>query len=201
MSRRALIYIVGMLTPALAFAVAAHGSQTRKGTQVPYVSHLLQVSGLVLEFGGDLEQAAAGLLHDVVEDTLATLEQIEASFGAGVAAIVGDCTDTGPGELPGNKRPWLARKRDYVAHLREVSARSALVVGCDKLHNLRTQVSDLEALGIGTLQRFNAGPEQQRWLQGELLAALRDKLPPRLHAELGRLVLRYAELTAGVRAG
>lgn len=185
-----------MIAPALAFAVAAHGSQTRKGTTVPYVSHLLQVSGLVLEFGGDLEQATAGLLHDVVEDTPATIEEVAANFGAGVAAIVADCTDTGPDEVPGAKRPWLARKRDYVEHLRGVSARSALVVGCDKLHNLRTQVSDLEVLGTGTLQRFNAGPEQQRWLHGELLAALRDKLPPRLHAELTGLVQRYALLTA-----
>lgn len=185
-----------MLALALAFAVSAHGSQTRKGTQIPYVSHLLQVSGLVLEHGGDLEQAAAALLHDVVEDTPATLEQVAASFGPGVAAIVGDCTDTGPDEAPGSKRPWLERKHDYVAHLREVSVRSALIVGCDKLHNLRTLVADIEALGAGVLERFNAPPAQQRWLHGELLAALRDKVPPRLHAELSQLCERYAGLTA-----
>lgn len=184
-----------MLALALAFAVAAHGSQTRKGTQVPYVSHLLQVSGLVLEHGGDVEQAAAALLHDVVEDTPATIEQVAAEFGAGVAAIVADCTDTGPGEGPEHKRPWIDRKRGYVAHLRGVSARSALIVGCDKLHNLRSLVADLEALGPAVLTRFNAPPEQQRWLFGELLAALRDKLPPRLHAELTVLASRYAALT------
>jgi (p)ppGpp synthase/HD superfamily hydrolase len=185
-----------MLALALAFAVAAHGSQTRKGTQVPYVSHLLQVSGLVLEHGGDGEQAVAALLHDVVEDTAATIEEVAASFGAGVAAIVADCTDTGPGEAPGAKRAWIDRKREYVAHLRGVSARSALIVGCDKLHNMRSLVADLEALGPGVLTRFNAPPEQQRWLHGELLAALRDKVPPRVYAELAGLCERYAALTA-----
>ncbi len=185
-----------MIASALAFAVAAHGAQTRKGSQVPYVSHLLQVSGLVLEHGGDLEQATAALLHDVVEDTPVTLAEVAASFGPGVAAIVADCTDTGPDEVAGSKRPWSERKRDYVAHLREVGPRSALIVGCDKLHNLRTLVADIEALGAAVLERFNAPPAQQRWLFGELLAALRDKVPPRLHAELTALCERYAALTA-----
>jgi len=187
-----------MLALALEFAVAAHGPQTRKGTQVPYVSHLLQVSGLVLEHGGDLEQATAALLHDVVEDTPATLEQVAASFGPGIAAIVADCTDTGPDEAPGSKRPWIERKREHLAHMRGVSARSALIVGCDKLHNLRSSVADLEVLGPAVLGRFNAPPAQQRWLYGELLAALRDKLPPRLHAELTTLCERYAALTEGL---
>src|SRR5687767_1740947 len=106
-----------MLPAALAFALAAHGDQTRKGSNVPYVSHLLQVSGLVLEHGGDSEQATAALLHDVVEDTAATIEDVAAAFGPAVAAIVADCTDTLADETPDHKRPWLARKQAYVAHL------------------------------------------------------------------------------------
>jgi (p)ppGpp synthase/HD superfamily hydrolase len=180
------------LAQAVAFAVAAHGAQTRKGTPVPYVSHLLQVSGLVLEHGGDLEQAAAAVLHDVVEDTARSLADVEAAFGAGVAAIVADCTDTLEDETPGNKRPWRERKARYVGKLQGVDERSALVIACDKLHNMRTQVADLEALGPGVLARFNAPPEAQRWLHGELLAALAGKVPPRLHAELTHLTERYA---------
>lgn len=181
---------------AVAWALAAHGDQVRKGTPVPYVSHLLQVSGLVLEHGGDLAQAAAAVLHDVVEDTARTLADVEAAFGADIAAIVGDCTDTGEDEAPGRKRPWRERKTAYIARLQHVGERSALVVACDKLHNMRTQVADLEALGVGVLARFNAPPEAQRWLHGELLAALAGKVPPRLHAELEHLTERYRAGTA-----
>ncbi len=184
-----------MLAQALAFAATAHGAQTRKGTRIPYVSHLLQVSGLVLEHGGDLEQASAALLHDVVEDTPATIEEVRALFGPGVADIVADCTDTRADEAPERKRPWLARKQDYVAHLREVGPRSALVVGCDKLHNMRTLIAELEREGPAVLGKFNAPPEQQRWLHGELLAALRGKLPAGLYAEIEALMRRYAALT------
>ena len=169
------------LARALAFALAAHGAQTRKGSQIPYVSHLLQVCGLVLEAGGDMDQATAALLHDVVEDTPATLEQVAAEFGAGVAAIVADCTDTQADETPTSKRPWRERKQSHVVHLRGVSNHSALVVGCDKLHNMRTLVASIEQDGVATLKRFNAPPDQQRWLHGELLAALQGKLPETLY--------------------
>lgn len=181
-----------VLARSVAYALTAHGDQTRKGTPVPYVSHLLQVSGLVLEHGGDLAQAAAAVLHDVVEDTARTLADIEATFGADIAAIVSDCTDTQEDEGPGRKRPWRERKTRYLGKLQGVGERSALVIACDKLHNMRTQVADLEALGVGVLARFNAPPEAQRWLHGELLAALAGKVPPRLHAELAHLTGRYA---------
>jgi len=187
------------LSAALAFALAAHGGQTRKGSSVPYVSHLLQVSGLVLEHHGDPEQACAALLHDVVEDTPVTLAQVREAFGAGVAGIVADCTDTHEDDAPGTKRPWLERKRRYVAQLARVPLRSALVVGCDKLHNLRTTVGDLETIGPEVLGRFNAPPEAQRWLHGELLGALSERVPGRLHAELRDLSARYAALTEGHR--
>ncbi len=188
-----------MLARALDFALAAHGAQTRKGTQIPYVSHLLQVSGLVLEHGGDTEQATAALLHDVVEDTPATLEQVQAELGAGVAGIVADCTDTQADETPTHKRPWLARKQAYVQHLRGVPERSALVVACDKLHNMRTLVASLEAASEAqrqaVLARFNAPPTQQRWLHEALLAALQGKVPAPLYGELVALTSRYAALT------
>ncbi len=180
------------LAAAIAFAIAAHGGQTRKGTPVPYVSHLLQVSGLVLEHGGDLAQAAAGILHDVVEDTAKTLGDVVAAFGPDIAAMVDDCTDTQEDETPGQKRPWKERKTRYLGKLQGVSERSALVIACDKLHNMRTQVADLEAFGPGILARFNAPPEAQRWLHGELLIALDGKVPPRLHAEIKLLTERYA---------
>lgn len=186
------------LVRALQFALSHHGGQTRKGTAIPYVSHLLQVSGLVLEWGGDLAQAAAALLHDVVEDTAAELADVEAAFGADIAAIVADCTDTGPGETPGSKRPWDERKRDYLARLRTLAPRSALVVACDKLHNTATLIADLERDGIATLARFNAPAQKQLWYMRGVAAALRGRVPDGLAGALQRHAERFAALTGAL---
>jgi (p)ppGpp synthase/HD superfamily hydrolase len=153
------------------------------------------VSGLVLEWGGDLTQAAAALLHDVVEDTAATLAELEAAFGAEVAAIVADCTDTGPGEGPGNKRPWLERKRGYLARLGSLAPRSALVAACDKLHNAATLIADLERDGVATLARFNAPAPQQLWYMRGVAAALRGRVPDGLAGVLQDHAERFAALT------
>lgn len=186
---------------ALEFAVVAHGDQTRKGTAIPYVSHLLQVSGLVLEWGGDLEQATAALLHDVVEDTARTLAEVEAAFGPGVAAIVADCTDTEPDEAPTRKRPWLDRKRGYIEKLRSVGLRSALVIACDKLHNISTLLADLGRDGVATLSRFNAPAPKQLWYFRAVAAALAGRVPAGLHAELAAHAERFAALTGAVEWG
>ncbi|MDC0719478.1 HD domain-containing protein [Nannocystis bainbridge] len=186
------------LARALEFAAVAHGEQTRKGTTIPYVSHLLQVSGLVLEWDGDLEQATAALLHDVVEDTPVSLREVVEAFGPGVGEIVGDCTDTGADETPGSKRPWLLRKRGYLDKLRSVGARSALVIACDKLHNTSTLLVDLELHGLETLGRFNAPAPKQLWYFRSVAAALRGRVPDGLQALLAEHAERFAALTGAV---
>ena len=101
-------------TAAVEYAVTAHQAQRRKGSDVPYVAHVLAVSSLVLEMGASEDEAIAGLLHDVMEDVGADQEAvIEARFGPDVAAIVRANSDTD--ELP--KPPWLARKQDYIASI------------------------------------------------------------------------------------
>lgn len=102
------------LIEAASFAMTIHAEQRRKGSETPYISHLLGVASLVLEFGGDEDHAIAGLLHDAIEDQGAEQEPIiEARFGPRVAAIVRGCTDAD--SLP--KPPWQARKEAYIAHL------------------------------------------------------------------------------------
>ncbi|MCP5043933.1 MAG: HD domain-containing protein, partial [bacterium] len=83
----------------------AHDGQYRKGTGIPYVSHVLQVAGIALEHGADEDQAIAALLHDVVEDTHYSGADMAERFGDRVAKIVLDCSDT---EDPDNKPPWRA---------------------------------------------------------------------------------------------
>jgi len=170
---------------ALQVAARAHAGQTRKGSSIPYLSHPLQVAGLVLEYGGTLDQAIAGLLHDTLEDSAdITFADLKDQFGDDVAQMVQDCTDTQPDETPDNKRPWRERKQRFIAHLASVSAASALVCACDKLHNLGSLVADLRSHGTGYLDRFSAGPQEQLWYFRSVLDTLAPKLPAALSREL-----------------
>ena len=177
------------LAEAVRFALHAHGEQTRKGSQIPYVSHLLQVAGLVLEHGGDPEQAVAAVLHDAVEDCeRIEIKTIHARFGPGVGAIVEQCTDLLPDDRPGAKSPWLVRKRRYLAQLARADARTRLVAACDKLHNLRALMADLRAEGPTTLERFTGTPEQTRGYFEIVRETLCTDLPERLTVELDALL-------------
>lgn len=150
---------------AVDYARIAHAAQFRKGTAIPYLYHLLGVSSLVLEYGGNEDQAIAGLLHDVLEDCGAGHEAaIRARFGDAVAAIVADCTD-GSAEAKGGARTpearfadWVRRKQAYLAHLAAEPAASLLVSACDKLHNARAILADLQGdAGERVFERFTAG--------------------------------------------
>ena len=177
------------LADAFRFALDAHADQRRKASDAPYVSHLLQVSGLVLEHGGDAALAAAGLLHDALEDCAdVDLAMLRERFGDEVAGVVERCTDLLPGDRPDAKSSWSLRKQSYLARLREADARTRLVAVCDKLHNLRSLVSDLRAGGRETLVRFNAKPEQIRWYYESVRTWLCDGLPARLVDELDELL-------------
>ncbi len=154
----------GRFVDALSLAIDVHGDQPRKGTDVTYVSHLLAVAAIVLEFGGDEDQAIAGLLHDTMEDSPdgeVVAATIRERFGPTVEAIVRDCSDTV--QLP--KPPWLERKRAYIAHLDEKPLATLLVSCADKLHNARATLTDLRTYGAGFWESigFNAGPADQVW--------------------------------------
>ena len=148
---------------ALGWAGELHRRQHRKGKPVPYISHLIGVSSLVWEDGGDEEQAIAGLLHDAIEDAGVSDGQIAARFGARVAQIVLDCTDTtGAVEAGGEKEPWLLRKTRYIEHLQSASPDSLLVSAADKAHNARDMVLDARR-DAGMWTKFNAGLEGSAW--------------------------------------
>ena len=156
---------------AVAYASALHAKQARKSTTIPYISHLLGVSSLILEAGGDEDMAIAGLLHDGPEDQggQATLDEIRDQFGDRVARIVEGCTDS-LAEDPEHKAPWRTRKQDYLAHLNEADEDTLTVSLADKLHNARAIVSDLMINGPSTWDRFNAGPKDIFWYYNEILS-------------------------------
>lgn len=180
------------LADACRFALEHHADQVRKGTSIPYVSHLLQVSGLVLEHGGDVDQAVAALLHDALEDCpTVTDADLRARYGDEVTRIVRDCSDTIASEREAQreeKPPWQERKDAYLAHLEGVDERALLVAVCDKVHNLGAIVDDLLEAGPATLERFTAGPERQLWYFGRVLAITGDRIPSRLRRRLEGLI-------------
>ena len=151
---------------AVDYARIAHAAQCRKGSNIPYLYHLLGVASLVIEFGGNEDQAIAGLLHDTIEDGGAEHETtIRAQFGDAVADIVKDCTDgTAEGkashtDAEARRRDWIERKLAYLAHLKTSPDQTLLVSACDKLHNARAIVQDLEDPEVGTrvFDRFTGG--------------------------------------------
>jgi (p)ppGpp synthase/HD superfamily hydrolase len=160
---------------ALVYAAQAHAGQLRKGTQIPYLSHLLAVTAIALENGATDDQAIAALLHDAVEDAggKPRLADIEARFGKAVASIVAGCTDTD--EVP--KPPWRERKTAYVAHVRQAPISVKLVAAADKLHNARAILSDYRAIGDTLWTRFNGGKEGTLWYHRAMVGAFTE---PRL---------------------
>lgn len=156
---------------ALDYAARTHALQTRKGSQTPYLGHLLSVAGLVIEADGTETQAIAALLHDAAEDQGGerTLAEIRDRFGADVASIVAECSDTF--ETP--KPPWRARKERYLAHLSAASDGAVLVSLADKLDNARAILRDFRAEGNAVWERFNArDPQQQLWYYRSVLEVL-----------------------------
>jgi (p)ppGpp synthase/HD superfamily hydrolase len=160
-------------TLALEYAARVHRDQMRKKTSIPYISHLMAVAGIVLEHGGDEDEAIAALLHDAPEDQggRPTLDDIRKRFGEKVASIVEACSDALT-EDPNQKPPWRQRKAAYHAHLRQVADGSVqLVSAADKLHNARATLSDLRRHGSNVWERFNGKREGSLWNYEELLKA------------------------------
>ncbi len=128
-----------------------------------------RVCALVLEYGGDDDQAIAGLLHDVIEDCGEQHRAVvRATFGDRVADIVEGCTDGVP-DSEGVKAPWRQRKAAYLAHLRDAPPDTLLVSACDKLHNARAIAADVRSIGDEVFTRFKAGREGTLWYYGALL--------------------------------
>ncbi len=157
---------------ALVYAARLHNKQLRKGTNVPYITHLLSAAALVLEDGGDEDQAIAALLHDAVEDQggLQTLEEIRVRFGERVALIVDGCSDAYGAPKP----PWKERKEKYLERIHLLPEDVHRVSLADKLHNARSVLASLAIDGISTWDRFQGGHDGTLWYYQQLVAIYRE---------------------------
>jgi GTP pyrophosphokinase len=182
---------------ALTFATRLHAAQYRKGTDIPYVAHLLGVASIALDYGATEDEAIAALLHDAVEDqgdAGRTLEEVRRRFGEGVATIVLGCSDADV--IP--KPPWRTRKEDYIAHLPGVGPSVCLVSAADKLHNARAILADYRVLGEALWDRFRGGKEGTLWYYRALVTAFRQSgTKPALIDELDLVVSELERLSRG----
>ena len=175
---------------ALIYTTEIHELQRRKGTNIPYIAHLLAVASLVLEDGGDEDEAIAALLHDAIEDTAVTFDDVAARFGAKVAAIVQGCSDTDV--MP--KPPWRARKDAYLAHLADAPREVVRVSLADKVHNARSVLFDYRLMGDELWTRFNPDADQL-WYYRSLVDVFRRVSRSPLVDELDRVVTELERLT------
>jgi (p)ppGpp synthase/HD superfamily hydrolase len=172
---------------AVGYACEAHAQQARKGTRVPYAAHVIGVSSLVLEAGGDEDLAIAALLHDAAEDQggAAVLAEIKARFGPAVVAIVDECSDTV--ETP--KPPWQQRKQSYIDHLDSASDDTILVSLADKLDNARAILRDVRGVGSALWERFSVNdPQQHLWYYRSLSKVYERRNHTWMVAELRRVL-------------
>jgi len=178
---------------ALDYAARLHASQIRKKTERPYIGHLLSVTSIVIEYGGDEEMAIAALLHDAVEDQggLPRLREIRRKFGKRVAHIVDGCTDSYTEPKPS----WLERKRAYVQRLKRESEEVRLASAADKLSNVRETIHDLRVYGEGIFERFTGKKEGTLWYYRALVEEFRKAGSNPLIEELTRSVEELEFLT------
>ena len=164
---------------AVAFARRTHHGQYRKGTGIPYLSHVLGVASIALEYGADEDLAIAALLHDTVEDGggQPVLDEIRAQFGDRVADLVAGTSDDIP-ESPDKKRDWAQRKVSYIEHIASARDDLVLVSAADKLHNLGAIRADRRRLGPDLWTRFNAGRSGSLWYYRRL-GRVPHRVPPR----------------------
>jgi len=181
---------------AFLLASRLHADQVRKGTTIPYISHLMAVAALVLEAGGDEDQAIAALLHDAVEDQggKEVLEEIQDRFGPRVAAMVAALSDTDQTPKP----PWRERKVAYLAHLQFASPEVLRISLADKLHNARTILSDLREQGNATWERFNGGREGSLWYYRSLADIFLERCPSPMAYVLDQVVTELEKISAEV---
>lgn len=184
------------LIDALGVAARLHAGQRRKGSEVPYLTHLLGTCSIALDYGAGEDEAIAALLHDAIED----VEPVEraraavAAFGPEVLRIVEGCTDSDTHPKP----PWQARKRAYIQHVADHDAPILLVSAADKLHNARSIVSDLQRSGVTTWARFTGGRDGSLWYYRALVDAFRANPahPSELVDELDRTVGEMESMAA-----
>ncbi len=177
---------------AMGYTARLHAHQRRKATPVPYIAHLLGVASLVLEDGGDEDEAIAALLHDAAEDQGGhrILKEIEEKFGERVARIVEECSDA----LGEPKPAWKQRKEAYIAHLKTASQDVLRVSLADKVYNAQSILLCYRQIGEKTWDRFKGGKDGTLWYYQTLASVFKQVYRSEYVNELERIVKTLTEI-------
>ena len=166
-----------MIFNAIKLVSEAHSGQYRKGTSIPYIYHLMNVMKILLDSGCEEEVVTAGILHDSVEDTSVTIEDIEIKFGRRVASIVHGASEPDHlKKLEDKQASWKERKQhtiDFILH--EATNEQLLVICADKLDNVNAIREDWNSIGDKIWERFNAPKEDQAWNYLSISKALEER--------------------------
>ncbi|MFN0195869.1 MAG: HD domain-containing protein [Planctomycetaceae bacterium] len=165
-----------MVERAMRVAARWHRDQSRKASDLPYITHPASVTSLLCQAGiHDESILSAALLHDVVEDTPCTLQELAGEFPPRVIDYVSQLTERKRTD-DGRARPWKDRKLDYIRHLEEAPWEVRAISLADKLHNLGSMVFDLES-GETLWSRFGATPEEVLWYHDEVVRSAEGNEP------------------------
>jgi (p)ppGpp synthase/HD superfamily hydrolase len=199
------LVLTDRFTKAVDYARALH-TETRKGTRIPYMAHLLGVASLVMgEAGGPIpvteDMVIAAVLHDTVEDHggQRRLDDVEKVFGHNVARMVAGLSDAFAKDHA-KKEGWEERKKAYIERLRHEDEDVLLISAADKLYNAKTILDDFKEIGPRVFLRFKRGPEKQLWYFNELLAVFKSRISSRIVGEFERVV-RELENEIAVEGG
>lgn len=190
----AVMSLGGRFSEALVYAKLVHGQQQRRGTAVPFLSHLLAVCALVLDDGGNEDEAIAALLHDAAEDHhgTATVREIAERFGPEIAGIVALCT-----EPTRNGSTWRAVKKQHFETIEGAPVAARRVALAEKLDNARTIVRQLRDVGPELWPTMDVDEADILWYFGELARLFTEVHPGAMAAELSEQVAEMRDLAVG----
>lgn len=157
---------MSIIEQAIIFAARAHKDQTRKSTDIPYITHPFSVGMLLQKENCTDEVIAAGILHDTIEDTSTTYKELIEQFGVIVANLVRAASEHD------KSLPWEERKHHTIDRLKDATLEEIQVITADKLHNLKSIRADLEVYGEKTWERFNRGKSEQHWYYSSIVKEL-----------------------------
>ncbi|MGA8086395.1 MAG: HD domain-containing protein [Terracidiphilus sp.] len=196
------LHLTTRFTSAVDYARHIH-IERRKGTDIPYMAHLLGVASLVMGETGHAgfpvteDMVIAALLHDAAEDQggLRRLQDIEQNFGPNVARMVEGLSDS-LSEDSSKKQSWLERKQAYIERLRGEPADVQLISVADKIYNARAILEDYREIGPLVWERFKRGRADQIWYFNELLAVYKSTGTSRVVEEFERVVEELRKISA-----
>ena len=178
---------MSIIEHAAALALKAHEGQTRKESDVPYIVHPMAVALILARYGFPETVQAAALVHDVVEDTPVTLDDIREELGGQIADLVAPVTHD-------DSLGWTEKKKAYIETLRSASEDAKAIATADKIANARSLLTGYDEQGLTIWSYFNAGRDKKIWFEKSMLAMLQESWEHPLVDEYATLVDRMEAL-------